>query len=41
MRLDRPVVQVALDFENLSRALQAAKEAVEGGADWIEAGTPL
>ncbi len=41
MRLDRPVLQVALDFENLSRALQAAKEAVEGGADWIEAGTPL
>jgi len=41
MRLDRPVLQVALDFENLSRALQAAREAVEGGADWIEAGTPL
>jgi 3-hexulose-6-phosphate synthase / 6-phospho-3-hexuloisomerase len=41
MRLDRPVLQVALDFENLSRALGAAKEAVEGGADWIEAGTPL
>ena len=41
MKLDRPVLQVALDFENLSRALQAAKEAVEGGADWIEAGTPL
>src|SRR5208283_1277986 len=41
MRLDRPVLQVALDFENLSRALAAAREAVEGGADWIEAGTPL
>lgn len=41
MRLDRPVLQVALDFENLSRALDAAREAVEGGADWIEAGTPL
>jgi 3-hexulose-6-phosphate synthase / 6-phospho-3-hexuloisomerase len=41
MRLDRPVLQVALDFENLSRALLAAKEASEGGADWIEAGTPL
>ncbi|MGC8562641.1 MAG: 3-hexulose-6-phosphate synthase [Thermoplasmata archaeon] len=36
-----PVLQVALDFENLHRALQVAKEAVEGGADWIEAGTPL
>ena len=41
MRLDRPVLQVALDFENLSRALPAAREAVEGGADWVEAGTPL
>ncbi|MEM0129444.1 MAG: 3-hexulose-6-phosphate synthase [Thermoplasmata archaeon] len=41
MRLDGPVLQVALDFENLSRALLAAKEAVEGGADWVEAGTPL
>ncbi|HZY92223.1 MAG TPA: 3-hexulose-6-phosphate synthase, partial [Thermoplasmata archaeon] len=30
-----------LDFENLSRAVQAATEAVEGGADWVEAGTPL
>ncbi|HUI38234.1 MAG TPA: orotidine 5'-phosphate decarboxylase / HUMPS family protein, partial [Thermoplasmata archaeon] len=41
MRLDRPVLQVALDFENLPRAVQAAREAVEGGADWVEAGTPL
>jgi 3-hexulose-6-phosphate synthase / 6-phospho-3-hexuloisomerase len=41
VRIDRPVLQVALDFENLPRALQAAREAVEGGADWIEAGTPL
>jgi 3-hexulose-6-phosphate synthase / 6-phospho-3-hexuloisomerase len=41
MRLERPVLQVALDFENLSRALAAAREAVDGGADWVEAGTPL
>ncbi|MFI5413968.1 MAG: orotidine 5'-phosphate decarboxylase / HUMPS family protein, partial [Candidatus Lutacidiplasmatales archaeon] len=41
MRLDRPVLQVALDFENLDRALLAAGEAVAGGADWVEAGTPL
>jgi 3-hexulose-6-phosphate synthase / 6-phospho-3-hexuloisomerase len=41
MRLERPVLQVALDFENLSRAVQAATEAVAGGADWVEAGTPL
>ena len=41
MRLERPILQVALDFENLSRALLAARESVEGGADWVEAGTPL
>jgi 3-hexulose-6-phosphate synthase/6-phospho-3-hexuloisomerase len=41
MKIDKPILQVALDFENLSRAVQAAKEAVEGGAQWIEAGTPL
>ncbi|MGD2174004.1 MAG: orotidine 5'-phosphate decarboxylase [Candidatus Brocadiaceae bacterium] len=36
-----PVLQVALDFVNLRRALKAAGEAVEGGVDWLEAGTPL
>jgi len=36
-----PVLQVALDFVNLDRALKAAREAAEGGADWLEAGTPL
>ena len=41
MAFDRPVLQVALDFENLSRALAAAREAASGGAEWIEAGTPL
>ncbi len=41
MRIDRPLLQVALDEMNLDRALQIAKEAVEGGVDWIEAGTPL
>ncbi len=39
--MKRPVLQVALDLTELSRALQIAKEAVRGGADWIEAGTPL
>lgn len=36
-----PVLQVALDFVNLSQALRAAEEAVEGGVSWVEAGTPL
>jgi 3-hexulose-6-phosphate synthase/6-phospho-3-hexuloisomerase len=35
------ILQVALDLIRLKRALQIAKEAVKGGADWIEAGTPL
>ncbi len=35
------MLQVALDIENLNRAVQIAKESVKGGADWIEAGTPL
>jgi len=36
-----PILQVALDFANLSQALRAAKEAAAGGAQWLEAGTPL
>ena len=34
-------LQVALDFLELSRALKVAREAVAGGADILEAGTPL
>lgn len=37
----KPILQVALDFLNLSRALKVAEEAVQGGVDWLEAGTPL
>jgi len=36
-----PVLQVALDLMHLKRSLQIAREAIEGGADWLEAGTPL
>jgi 3-hexulose-6-phosphate synthase/6-phospho-3-hexuloisomerase len=39
--MDRPVLQVALDLLELKRALQIAEESLQGGADWIEAGTPL
>ena len=41
MSFKKPILQVALDFINLSRALKVAEEAVAGGVDWIEAGTPL
>jgi 3-hexulose-6-phosphate synthase/6-phospho-3-hexuloisomerase len=37
----RIVVQVALDFVDLPRAIEIAREAVAGGVDWVEAGTPL
>ncbi|MFA5314211.1 MAG: 3-hexulose-6-phosphate synthase [Methanomassiliicoccales archaeon] len=37
----KPVLQVALDLMHLKRALEISKEAIEGGADWIEVGTPL
>ncbi|MEA2053718.1 MAG: orotidine 5'-phosphate decarboxylase / HUMPS family protein [Candidatus Thermoplasmatota archaeon] len=37
----KPVLQVALDLINAHRAIQIANEAVAGGADWLEAGTPL
>ncbi|MBU0758983.1 MAG: orotidine 5'-phosphate decarboxylase [Candidatus Omnitrophica bacterium] len=37
----KPVLQVALDFVDLKRAVKCAGEAVAGGVDWLEAGTPL
>ncbi len=37
----KPVLQLALDFVDLPRALLVAEEAVAGGVDWLEAGTPL
>ncbi len=37
----QPVLQVALDLMHLKRAIEIGKEAEKGGADWIEAGTPL
>jgi len=37
----KPIIQVALDFDELPRAMKLAREAVEGGADWLEVGTPL
>jgi len=36
-----PKLQVALDLRDLNEALRIAELAYRGGADWIEAGTPL
>lgn len=36
-----PVLQVALDFMQLKRSMTISEEAVKGGADWVEVGTPL
>jgi len=37
----KPILQLALDMVNTDRALIIAKASVNGGTDWIEAGTPL
>ena len=37
----RPILQLALDFLDLERALRIADLAVPAGVDWVEAGTPL
>ena len=37
----KPILQLALDFVDLKRALKSAKAGVSGGVDWLEAGTPL
>jgi 3-hexulose-6-phosphate synthase/6-phospho-3-hexuloisomerase len=41
MDRDAPVLQVALDVYNIHRALEIGEEAVAGGVEWVEAGTPL
>ena len=35
------ILQLALDFVDLHRAVQVAELAVPAGVDWVEAGTPL
>ena len=37
----KPILQVALDEVELRRAVSIAREAIAGGADYLEAGTPL
>lgn len=37
----QPALQIALDFVDFHRAVGVAREAVRGGVDWLEVGTPL
>ncbi len=37
----KSVLQLALDFVDLKRALKSAQAGIAGGVDWLEAGTPL
>ncbi len=37
----KPILQVALDMINADRAIKIADASIQGGADWIEIGTPL
>lgn len=37
----KPVLQLALDYVDLKRALKNAEAGIAGGVDWLEAGTPL
>jgi 3-hexulose-6-phosphate synthase/6-phospho-3-hexuloisomerase len=39
--MPKTLLQLALDFVDLHRALTAASEGVAGGVDWLEVGTPL
>ena len=37
----KAILQLALDFVDLKRAVKSAEAGVRGGVDWIEVGTPL
>jgi 3-hexulose-6-phosphate synthase/6-phospho-3-hexuloisomerase len=37
----KPILQLALDFIDLQRALKNAQAGIAGGVNWLEAGTPL
>jgi 3-hexulose-6-phosphate synthase/6-phospho-3-hexuloisomerase len=41
IRIEPPIVQVAIDVLNIDEALRVAEAAVRAGVDWLEVGTPL
>jgi 3-hexulose-6-phosphate synthase len=41
IRIEPPIVQVAIDVLHIDEALRVAEAAVRAGVDWLEVGTPL
>ena len=41
MKLNPPVIQIALDYATIDEAIAMAKIGVAAGVDWLEIGTPL
>src|SRR5579862_2996049 len=41
MRIEPPVIQLAIDLTTIDDALKLAEIGVKAGVDWLEAGTPL
>src|SRR5687767_6786731 len=41
LKLEPPIVQVAIDVLTIDRALKVAEAASRAGVDWLEVGTPL
>ena len=41
LRIQPPVIQLAIDLPSIDEALKLAEIGVKAGVDWLEAGTPL
>ena len=41
IRIEPPVIQLAIDLTTIDEALRLAEIGVKAGVDWLEAGTPL
>ena len=41
MKIEPPVIQIAIDLPDIDAALRLAEIGVKAGVDWLEAGTPL
>ena len=41
MKIQAPVIQIALDYPTIEEAIAMAKIGIQAGVDWLEVGTPL